>query len=192
MVPPSYFKSGKYLSQEAWTNLWKDVLRVSYKPIIHVEKVRPKKGTSDLDGAIIETLKYSVKPEDMIGKSDGNPNDKDRDLLVELTSQLHKTRAVATGGILKGYLKVLEEEPVNLIHDDEEDEVQTEDAPIAVANWYSGKRQYLMTDGDESTYYDQEVDTAVHTSGTFQVLTNIPEVVDSIFPEVGKKRKPKK
>lgn len=192
MVPPSYFTGAKYLSQEAWGDLWQRVCRSNYKPMIHVKKVRPKKGTSDLDAAILETLKYSVKPSDMIGESDGNPNDKDREWLLELTSQLHKTRAIATGGILKEYLKVLEEEPVDLVHIEEDTEVQVEDAPIVCTDWHTDKRQYLVTDGEESTYYDQELDTAVHTDGDFQMFTNVPEVVDSMFPEVGKRRKSKK
>jgi hypothetical protein len=55
-------------------------------------------------------MKYTVKPSDIIGESDDNVNEKDREWLVNLTTQLHNTRAFASGGIIKNYLKKHEEE----------------------------------------------------------------------------------
>nr|AYU67726.1 replication protein [Escherichia coli] len=45
-----------------------------------------------LQSAVAETLKYSVKPEDMAN---------DPEWFLELTRQLHKRRFISTGGALK-------------------------------------------------------------------------------------------
>jgi plasmid rolling circle replication initiator protein Rep len=93
MVKPSYFKK-TYLSQATWTDLWMKSLRVDYTPIVDVRVVKPRPGHegelgAGLSAALLETLKYGVKESDLVS---------DRDWLVELTKQLHKTRAVAIGG----------------------------------------------------------------------------------------------
>jgi len=46
----------------------------------------------------------------------------DREWFLELTRQLHKTRAIATGGVLKQYLRELEQEPEDLIGQEESGE----------------------------------------------------------------------
>lgn len=61
-----------------------------------------------LKAAIAETIKYSVKPEDMLV---------DADWLLEMADQLRNCRQIALGGIFKEYLK--EEEPKNLVDEDE-------------------------------------------------------------------------
>jgi plasmid rolling circle replication initiator protein Rep len=114
MVSPGYFSNG-YISQERWVELWQDCLKVSYTPVVDVRAVRPKKGKAgqpeqDAISALVETIKYTVKPSDILrGDNCQQPGQRvrvsDQDWLVELTKQLHKTRAIATGGILKDYLK---------------------------------------------------------------------------------------
>lgn len=86
MVKPSYFKNN-YISQKTWSILWQDALNVDYQPIVNVKKVK-----GDIDKGILETLKYSTKPTDMLT---------DVDWFLELTKQTHKMRFVATGGVLK-------------------------------------------------------------------------------------------
>lgn len=113
MVNASYFGEG-YLSQAKWTQLWKDALRADYTPVLYIKIVKPSKGSNDdavsdeMAKALCETLKYSVKPDDLVS---------DREWLLELTAQLHKTRAVSVGGVFKNFLS--EEEPEDLIHVDE-------------------------------------------------------------------------
>jgi hypothetical protein len=145
MVKASYFSGNYYLSQEDWTNLWEDCLRIDYRPIVHVQAVKPKqKGTLDTLEAVLETLKYSVKPGDLIGNLQ-EPTEEDKQWLVELTSQLHKTRAVATGGILKEYLKALEEEPEDLIHVEDDQEPDNSIATV-IFDWEQRLRKYAMND----------------------------------------------
>lgn len=127
MVQPGYFKGERYLSQERWSELWQDCLKVAYKPVVDVRAVKPNKRRLDgageplaadeaLAAAIVETLKYSVKPSDLIGEG----SEVDKEWLVELTSQLHKMRAIALGGVFKNYLS--ESDPEDLIGEDLEDQ----------------------------------------------------------------------
>lgn len=123
MVQPAYFSRG-YINQAQWTDYWAKAMKLSYTPIVHVKTVKPKivslasdDPSIDRDGLVIalcETLKYTVKPSDLVG---------DVDWLISLTEQLHKTRAIATGGLFKDYLKDLEKEETeqDLIAAGEED-----------------------------------------------------------------------
>jgi plasmid rolling circle replication initiator protein Rep len=147
MVPAGYFKRG-YLSQARWTELWKECLRADYTPIVNIKRVKDKGKPSkslptpsengqvgEIDKgllkAICETLKYSVKPDDLVA---------DPEWLSELTKQLHKTRAIAVGGVLKEYLS--EEEPEDLINGGIEDEEVSEDDPKLIFDWGHIVRRY--------------------------------------------------
>ncbi len=154
MVPSSYF-GGNYISQERWGEMWQECLKVEYTPIVDVRSVRPKKGSKGIEtdpvmSALIETVKYTVKPSDVLR---GDNHQKlgqqvtisDQDWLIGLTEQLHKTRAIATGGILKDFLKVLENEPEDLIHVDENGEVQTDsESPRVAFDWNGENKRYHM------------------------------------------------
>ena len=96
LVPPGYFKGGKYLSQEQWQKLWRKSARLDYDPVIDVRAVK------DREGSLIETVKYMVKSSDL--KSD-------EEWLAEITKQLFKTRAVSIGGKLRPYIREQEPSP---------------------------------------------------------------------------------
>lgn len=118
MVHDSYFKKS-YLSQAKWTELWRKSLRIEYTPVVNVKAVKARSGTegdvaAGITAAVLETLKYGVKESDLIA---------DRDWLIELTRQLHKTRAVAVGGLMRDFIR--EEEPEDLIHDEESELSET-------------------------------------------------------------------
>jgi hypothetical protein len=55
---------------------------------------------------------------------------------------MHKMRAVATGGVLKEYLKELEEEPEDLIGESESPEAQ-EDSSLYFG-WKRQEKRYRM------------------------------------------------
>ena len=59
-----------------------------------------------LQSAVAETLKYSVKPEDMAN---------DPEWFLELTRQLHKRRFISTGGALKNVLQLDRETNEDLV-----------------------------------------------------------------------------
>ena len=95
MVNKRYFKDTEiYITQERWTNLWKDSLQVEYTPIVDVRafKTRTKKQVSK---SVAETAKYTVKDNDYI--LDGNEEMTDSAVMI-LDKALANRRLVAFGG----------------------------------------------------------------------------------------------
>jgi plasmid rolling circle replication initiator protein Rep len=153
MVPSSYFKGGAYIKQELWADTWKDCLRADYTPLVHVQTVKAKSAkakeaeasgdkTAALAAAVAETLKYAVKPEDMLT---------DAAFLFGITSQLHKLRFIATGGVLKDWLKE-DATDKEMVKTGEEDEAKAEvqpDLPPMLFGWQPGERKYRRVKGPE-------------------------------------------
>lgn len=148
MVNPSYFKGTSYIRQDRWRELWQQSLRVDYLPVVHVKTVRsrfsesladPETSTIDVTDALVagllETLKYGVKVADLVA---------DPVWLHELTRQLHKTRAVAVGGVLREYIQ--EAEPEDLITEDESLDPVGDDALLIYFDWMSQVRRYAKVD----------------------------------------------
>jgi plasmid rolling circle replication initiator protein Rep len=65
VVPKSYFTSRNYINFEEWTDLWQRSLRVDYRPIINVQRVKPKGKMSAIVAAALEVVKYSVTSSDL-------------------------------------------------------------------------------------------------------------------------------
>ena len=65
VVNKSYFKSRDYINFEEWTALWQRSLRVDYRPIINVQRVKPKGKMSAIVAAALEVVKYSVTSSDL-------------------------------------------------------------------------------------------------------------------------------
>jgi hypothetical protein len=146
-VPAGYFSKG-YIAQADWVSLWQSCLKVDYTPVVDVRAVKAKKGTLKKSGdaskdamarAVCETLKYSVKPTDLLA---------DAKWLDELTKQLQKTRAISIGGCLKEFFS--EDEPEDLINGDIEEEENTEDDTILFFDWASAIRRYKKGNGKKS------------------------------------------
>ena len=137
-VRPSYFSTG-WIKQADWRAYWQSCLRIEYLPVVNVKTIKPPKGETDprrgLQVAIMETLKYGVKPDDLTS---------DRDWLCELTRQLHKTRAVSVGGELRPYLR--EDEPEDLIHDEdvESEMAASGDDPRLIFDWATEAKRYAQ------------------------------------------------
>ncbi len=131
MVPPSYFSGQDYLSQNAWVELWEKSARLDYKPVCHVRAIAKHHDPKVL---IPEILKYQVKESDLVS---------DRAWFLELTKQLHKTRAVAVGGVLREYMKELEQEPDDLIGEDNE---SSPDEGHLSFSWRTEKKKYKLVD----------------------------------------------
>ena len=131
LVPRSYFGK-KYVKQADWVELWRQCMRLDYNPILDCRAV--KQGSKPME-LVPELLKYCVKESDLVS---------DRTWFLELTRQLHKMRAVATGGVLKTFLKELEQEPEDLIGEGEEAEVQ-EEASLYFG-WKRQEKKYRMVE----------------------------------------------
>lgn len=133
MVKPGYFAGKNYLKQAEWVELWKKSLRADYKPVLDVQAV--KKGQQPMQ-LVPELLKYCTKESDLVG---------DRVWFLELTHQMHKMKCVVTGGVLKQYLKELEQEPEDLIGDDGEGEGDLDEGHLYFG-WKRDVKQYKLVD----------------------------------------------
>ena len=134
MVPGGYFSGRDYLKQAEWVAMWRKCLRLDYDPVLDVQAI--KKGSQPMQ-LVPELLKYCTKESDMTV---------DREWLLELTRQMHKLRAIATGGVLKEYLKALEDEPEDLIHvDGDEEAIATEeDETHLYFGWKPREKKYRL------------------------------------------------
>jgi plasmid rolling circle replication initiator protein Rep len=146
-VSAGYFSKG-YISHAKWTELWESCLKVDYTPILDVRVVKSTKGTLDdspeasnaaMLRAICETLKYAVKPSDLMA---------DPKWLDELTKQLQKTRAVAVGGCLREFFS--EDDPEDLINGDIEEDEKTDDQATLDFIWSSFVKRYTKDNNSKS------------------------------------------
>lgn len=154
MVRPSYFSGHTYVTQNQWSQAWQSCLEVNYAPIVDVRAVKPSsKGVPEDEqklavmAAIVEVIKYTTKPSDIVDREvrAGETVDTGKDWLIELTRQLHHVRAIATGGVLKKYLKSLEHDPEDLIHLDEQGLSESDpESPRLTFDWRERKRRYQM------------------------------------------------
>lgn len=131
LVPRSYF-GRKYIKQAEWVAMWRHCMRLDYNPVLDVQAVKHGDHPSTL---VPELLKYCTKESDLVA---------DRDWFLELTRQMRKMRAIATGGVLKDYLKELEEEPEDLIG--ENDELPQDDEGKVYFGWRRREKRYRMVD----------------------------------------------
>lgn len=161
MVKPGYFKRG-YVSHARWTELWQRSLRIEYVPVVHVQAVKanPKKQPDSVNqtqsgvvDGLTETLKYSVKPDDLIGLEPGvSINEKfeeNQRFIVELTRQMHKVKAVSVGGIFRKYIKGTDlTEPTNeqMIHLNDQGEVEEEGVGKLYFAWNGIWKKYELTE----------------------------------------------
>ncbi len=130
MVSPAYFKRN-YISYREWCDLWQKVSRLNYKPQVHVRAVAKDRDPTVL---IPEILKYSVKESDLY---------KSKEFLLGITEQLYKIRRVSVGGILRPYMKKLEEEPEDLIGKNEENENEVDEGHLYF-EWKFREKKYRL------------------------------------------------
>ena len=131
MVNPGYFKRG-YLKQRDWVKVWRSCLRVDYDPVVDIRAVRHNSHPNEL---VPEILKYCVKEADLVS---------DADWFLELTRQMHRVRTIATGGVLKEYLKQLEQEPEDLIGRDEFKAENEVDEGHLYFEWKCPEKKYKL------------------------------------------------
>lgn len=132
LVQSSYFGKN-YLKQADWCELWRKSLRIDYQPVVDVQAV--KKGSHPMM-LVPELLKYCTKESDLVC---------DREWFLELTRQMHKLRCVATGGVLKQYLKELEQDPDDLIGKEETAEKEIDEGHLYFG-WKRADKKYKLVD----------------------------------------------
>lgn len=132
MVKPSYFGKN-YIKQAEWVALWRKSMRLNYNPVLDVQAV--KQGDQPMQ-LVPELLKYCTKESDLVAN---------REWFLELTHQMHKMKAIATGGVLKDYLRELEEEPADLIG--ESDDPEQVDEGRLYFGWKRREKKYRLVSG---------------------------------------------
>lgn len=131
MVEPRYFDGKNYLSQDRWGQLWKECLKIDYTPVVDVRAIKDKAknpNSNSIKDSVAEVFKYSVKPQDL----------EEKEFLFAITNQLHKTRAIALGGVIRNYLS--EDEPEDLIV--EESTPELEEAVKLTFGWRERLERY--------------------------------------------------
>jgi hypothetical protein len=108
---------------------------VDYCPVLDVKAVRAE---SSPVGLIAEILKYQCKESDLVA---------DCDWFLEYVKQVHGTRAVGVGGVLRDYFRELEEEPEDLIGYHEESDNETEPESLYF-RWNRKIKKYVMVRSD--------------------------------------------
>lgn len=134
MVSPGYFSGKNYIKQSEWVEMWRKSLRLDYSPVLDMQAVR--QGSTPME-LVPELLKYCTKESDLVS---------DREWFLELTRQMKKMRSIATGGVLKEYLKELENEPENLIG--ENDISEGEDEASLYFGWKRKDKKYKMVNAE--------------------------------------------
>jgi plasmid rolling circle replication initiator protein Rep len=136
MVPSNYFAKN-YIKHAAWAQMWREALRVDSTVVNDraqwVAPVGKKKSPSDeIVRAACETLKYSVKPADMVA---------DPEWLLELTRQVRKLRFVSSGRVLKHVLREDDEREADLLglREENSDDAET---PSMFFGWRRLEKRY--------------------------------------------------
>lgn len=116
IVKPSYF-GVSYLKIEKWRTMWAKSARINYHVQFDVDAIeesgKRSEDIANLTHILCETVKYQVKESDLT---------RDPTWTIAITEQLKGTRAISTAGILKAYMRELENEPEDLIGKGEEEE----------------------------------------------------------------------
>ncbi|OKH55919.1 replication protein [Calothrix sp. HK-06] len=128
MAPPSYFSHG-YISQAKWVDIWQQCLKVNYQPVVHVSAIAKHQ---DPEIIIPEILKYQVKESDLVA---------DAEWFLELTRQLHKTRGISAGGVLKEYMRNLEEKSEDLVNENKQ--TQADEEASLCFTWQATLGKYI-------------------------------------------------
>lgn len=146
-VKNAYFKKqGQYINQSEWVDLWQKALQVDYRPVANIKAIKPnKKGDKDIQAAIKETSKYSVKSSDFLTDDD----ERNQEIVNDLEQGLYRKRMLSYGGLLKQKHKLLNLDDVedgDLVQtsDKEKTTEEEEKAHSITAIWNYEKQNYYL------------------------------------------------
>lgn len=145
MVNKSYFNKPEfYISQEKWTTLWKESLKVDYTPIVDVRTFKTN-NEKQISKSLAETAKYTVKDGDYILKDNEEMTDS---AVMILDEALAHRRLVAFGGELKEIHKSLNLDDIedgDLINTGLDDELRQDvNYVLEYYKWHIGYKQYFV------------------------------------------------
>ena len=126
-VENAYFRKKKIILPKKNGLIFGKKHFVDYKPVANIKAIKPnQKGDKDIQAAIKETSKYSVKSSDYLT---GN-QEKDAEIVQDLEQGLYRKRMLSYGGLLKQKHKILnldDAEDGNLINTSDEDKTTDEE-----------------------------------------------------------------
>lgn len=142
-VPAEYFDRAYdlYMSNEEWAELWGKCLGVDYVPSTHVTAISPR-GDQPLEQAITEVVKYCTKASDL--EADG-------EWLCEYIDQMLHVKRFSTSGLLRTYLKSIEDEPTDYIGKDEEERLTGRSFLFRWDDYYN---RYILISVDDDEIED--------------------------------------
>ena len=186
MVKPGYFAQG-YMNKHEWAALWRDCAKLDYDPQVWVsilkdKKKKPKAGEDTTpSNAVMEALKYSVKPEHMLQNAQW---------FYELNRQVKNLRFIAAGGVFKHFLKdeneITETEMLLLGEDGEEVEPDEETENIVSFLWNGEKRRYA-----KAFEYQMEKPTVSEAADEAAWAAKLKSLVAGSKLKVDESKKPK-
>lgn len=139
LVSSSWF-GRHYVTQQRWTELWQECMRIDYQPMVDVRTVKRGRRRAGAEGGIpgelaaaaVEVLKYATKATDLlgVGGSEGcpqeppqSPRSDDRSWLLEYLRQTYRRHFIAAGGVLADVLRTDDD----FIHTGDDDQAMPDD-----------------------------------------------------------------
>ena len=146
-VENQYFKNkNNYITQKEWKSFFLNALKINYDPVVDVRAIKSnKKGDSDIESAVKETSKYSVKSADYLTENEK----RNLEIVYDLEKGLYNKRMISYGGLLKEKHKLLNLDDVedgDLINTSDSEEISEseEQANSIVAIWNYQKQNYYL------------------------------------------------
>lgn len=151
-VKSGYFGGTGYISQDEWRDMWQKAMKLNYRPMVRVSKIKPKHGkVSSTQSAVAETAKYSVKTTNYLSTDDKT----DLEIIHILKGQMSHLRMASYGFELKDIHNELFKESESqdpdqdmdnedLIHNSgDEDEERLENAMQVTVFWQEHHQRYV-------------------------------------------------
>lgn len=147
MVEGDWF-SNHYTTRDRWRSMWRQAMRDDSITQVDVRAIKPKAGAGlvGLDGvslefysALPEVLKYATKPADFLEAG--------VDWFKMYVEQVHRQRFLATGGILKDYLKEDITEQEMLTPEGEQPEEDDGHRALFMYDWNKPDKRYKRARG---------------------------------------------
>ena len=114
IVDSKYFSSRNYLNKSEWLDMWRKATGDETIMVVDIRRIKSKnENFSDIDSAIMETVKYSVKHTELTKRSNED--------FYYLYTQTKNLRFIGAGGILKEHLNLIkiDEDLINLKKENE-------------------------------------------------------------------------
>jgi hypothetical protein len=116
-----------------WVNEWQSALGCDYAPSVSLRKVKPDKD-QDFAKALLETIKYTVKPSDFAFYSEAS------EWLLGITDQLYRLRSLSIGG---SFSKICSQKELDEIEDSCGSEDETSQAgTLLKLSWNDSHRNF--------------------------------------------------